>query len=224
MSEDLGAQLNAQLAEQKHEQEVQASPEFMLVRYIKASIHRGEQATERAAQNQKKSQDHFIAAGKYLAELKRLYAPTWEAWETILKTKVGISTSRASELMQVADGRKNVEQVRTSTAQRVMRHAKAASSLAGRPNEERTAVASPNPHAIASPRNSQQEAPTRPLVIKPGRKMLRRHALMALDFLLSPDIREAAFNLVIAGERQSQFQAIADAVGDLYRRLAGAGR
>src|SRR5262249_12588110 len=38
---------------------------------------------------------------------------------------------------QIGNGRKTVEQVRTSTAQRVMKHAKTSSSLASRTNEEK---------------------------------------------------------------------------------------
>ena len=65
-----------------------APPESLLVRYIKAHVHKGDQAKERASQNHKKSEDHYIAAGRYLTLLKVTYAPTWQAWETILKAKI----------------------------------------------------------------------------------------------------------------------------------------
>src|SRR5262245_14947474 len=85
------------------------APEALLIRYIKAHVRKGDQAKD-------KSEQHYISAGRYLITLKVNYAPSWEAWENLLKTKVGLSTGRASELMQVADGRKTVEQVRTNTA------------------------------------------------------------------------------------------------------------
>src|SRR5262245_11753841 len=95
------------------------APESLLVRYVRAHIRKGEQAKERATQNHKKSEDHFIAAGRYLGMLKATYAPTWPQWEAILKIKVKLSTGRASELMQLADGRKDIQQIRDGTAQRV---------------------------------------------------------------------------------------------------------
>ena len=76
-----------------------SAPEPLLVRYIRAHVRKGEAAKERAAQNHKKSEDHFIAAGQYLTMLKVTYAPTWQRWEALLKAKVKLSTGRASELM-----------------------------------------------------------------------------------------------------------------------------
>ena len=97
---------------------ISTAPESLLVQQ-RAHLRKGEQAKERAAQNQKKSEDHFIAADRHLATLKANYAPTWEDWETILKAKIGLSTGRASELMAIADGRKSPEQIRADTAQRM---------------------------------------------------------------------------------------------------------
>jgi len=87
MSDDLATKL----AEQEWEQwlESRPAPESLLIRHIKAHIHKGEAAKERATKNQKKSDDHFIAAGLQLTLLKTHYAPSWQAWETILKAKVG---------------------------------------------------------------------------------------------------------------------------------------
>ena len=65
-------------------------------RRIKAHIAKGDKAVEKA-------DEHYKAAGIYLKELKAEHADTWAKWETLLKTKIGISTGRASELMQVAD-------------------------------------------------------------------------------------------------------------------------
>jgi len=116
------------------------APEGLLINHIQAHIRKGDQAKERATQNIKKSEDHYIAAGRYLTMLKATYAPTWQQWETILKVKVRLSTGRASELMQIADGRKTVEQVRTDTAKRVIKHARKASSLESKTNEENQAT------------------------------------------------------------------------------------
>jgi hypothetical protein len=96
-----------------------------LAKTIKALIKKGDYAKE-------KSDQFYIAAGQHLKTLKKNYTKNWPEWESLLKEKCKLSTGRASELMQIADGRKTVEQVRASTAKRVMKHSKS-SSLA---NEE----------------------------------------------------------------------------------------
>jgi hypothetical protein len=73
--------------------------------------------------------EHYKAAGIYLKELKAEHADTWAKWETLLKTRIGISTGRASELMQVADGRKTVEKLRADKAESVRQVRARASSL-----------------------------------------------------------------------------------------------
>jgi hypothetical protein len=82
---------------------------------IKAHIAKGDQAAS-------KSEQHYIAAGQYLKELKADHKGDWAGWELTLKVKIGIGKSRASELMQIADGRKTTEQVRAFTAERVRSH------------------------------------------------------------------------------------------------------
>jgi hypothetical protein len=100
-------------------------------------IRQGEQAKERADKNHKKSKDHFIASGRYLAMPKTGYAPTWQHWELLLKTKVNLSTGRASELMQLADGRKDLQQIRDGKAQSVAQlRAERSSSLQDECSEE----------------------------------------------------------------------------------------
>src|SRR5262249_41286918 len=84
--------------------------ESQLVRTIRAHIAAGDRAAE-------KSEQHYIAAGLHLKELKETHSGTWAEWEDLLKTKIGIGKSRASELMQIADGRKTVEQVRERAAE-----------------------------------------------------------------------------------------------------------
>src|SRR5262249_13692429 len=83
-----------------------------LIGLIKAHIAKGDKAKEKADQ-------HYIAAGQHLKTLKARHAGTWTEWEALLKEKIGIGKSRASELMQIADGTKTVEQVRAGTAQRM---------------------------------------------------------------------------------------------------------
>jgi hypothetical protein len=104
-------------------------PEQLLVRHIQAHVHKGHVAADKA-------QQHFIAAGQYLIVLKTNYAPTWQAWEAILKTKIKISTGRASELMQLADGRKNLQQIRDGKAQSVAKLRAKSSSLVVKREED----------------------------------------------------------------------------------------
>jgi hypothetical protein len=99
-------------------------------RRIKAHIAKGDKAVENA-------DEHYKAAGIYLKELKAEHADTWAKWQTLLKTRIGISTGRASELMQVADGRKTVEKLRAHKAESVRQVRARASSLR---SEETTAL------------------------------------------------------------------------------------
>jgi hypothetical protein len=78
---------------------------------VKAHIARGDKAKDKADQ-------HYIAAGQYLKELKAEHTGTWAEWETLVKEKAGIGKSRASELMQIADGIKTVEEVKGARAER----------------------------------------------------------------------------------------------------------
>jgi hypothetical protein len=188
---------------------ISTAPESLLVQQ-RAHLRKGEQAKERAAQNQKKSEDHFIAADRHLATLKANYAPTWEDWETILKAKIGLSTGRASELMAIADGRKSPEQIRADTAQRMRQlRARQPSSSQGRCDEqgEQPSLAPPYSPAAAP---TAEDGP--------------EHRLIATLVCSNPGIRRAAAQLVISGPRRGQFQAAADAVADLYQALARAGR
>jgi hypothetical protein len=82
-----------------------------LIKTIKAHIAKGDKAKDKAEQ-------HYIAAGQHLKTLKAEHGGSWAEWEALLKDKIGIGKSRASELMQIADGTKTVEQVRTETAER----------------------------------------------------------------------------------------------------------
>jgi hypothetical protein len=82
-----------------------------LIERIKTHIAKSDQYKDKSDQYSDKSDQHAISAGQCLKTLKAEHADTWAEWETLLKTKIGISTGRASELMQVADGRKTVEKL-----------------------------------------------------------------------------------------------------------------
>jgi hypothetical protein len=76
-----------------------------LISTIRAHVAKGDKAADKAEQ-------HYIAAGQHLRALKAAHGGTWAEWERLLKDKVGISTGRASELMQIADGRKTLAELR----------------------------------------------------------------------------------------------------------------
>src|SRR5262249_44197607 len=85
-----------------------------LIGLIKAHIAKGDKAKEKADQ-------HYMAAGQHLKALKAEHdaaGGTWAEWEELLKEKIDIGKSRASELMQIADGTKTVEQVRADRTER----------------------------------------------------------------------------------------------------------
>jgi hypothetical protein len=88
-----------------------------LISTIKAHISAGDKA-------QDKAQRHYIAAGQHLKQLKAEHDGhdgTWAEWEALLKA-VGISTGRASELMQIADGRKTADGLAVANTTRSKRH------------------------------------------------------------------------------------------------------
>jgi hypothetical protein len=196
-------------------------PESLLVGHIRAHIKQGEKAKERADQAREKAEQHFIAAGRHLMTLKAHYAADWAAWELLLKTKVDISTGRASELMQLADGRKDLQQIRDATAQRVKAlRASRSSSLQGRCNEDDTLISTDNisTHNIRPHNIGTHNIPSS------GSKNGGAHQLIDALVASSSGSREAAANLLISGPRQSQFTTTVKAVADFYVLLSRAGR
>jgi hypothetical protein len=193
------------------------APEPLLVRYIRAHVRKGEAARERAAQNHKKSEDHFIAAGQYLTMLKVTYAPTWQHWEALLKIKVKLSTGRASELMQLASGKKDLQQIRDGKAQSVAR-LRASKSLHYSSEETIEATIGATIGSTAAPLKAR--------VLALGPSDSKANANLLIDVLAGSDAstRSAAADALISGARQSQFELVTNAVADLYRKLAGAGR
>jgi hypothetical protein len=190
-------------------------PESLLIDHIRAHVKQGEKAKERADQAREKAEQHFIAAGKYLFDLKTHYAPTWQRWEIILETKVKLSTGRASELMQLADGRKDLQQIRDGKAQSVARLRAHSSSLQAsvvkRPRSEEGYGESP----VGSDFPVGQAAP---IITK------RDAALQLIKFLMDKGVREMATKMVIEGERQNDFDDFRDAALKLYAVMMGVGR
>jgi len=83
--------------------------EVQLINTIKAHIERGDKAKD-------KSEQHYIAAGKYLQELKD--GKKQSEFLKIVQQKVGIAKSRTYELLAIADGTKTITEVRDSSATR----------------------------------------------------------------------------------------------------------
>jgi len=212
-----------------------APPESLLVSHITAHIKQAEKARERADRAYEKVTQHFIAAGQHLATLKAAYAPTWEAWETILK-KVGISTGRASELMQLADGRKTVAGLRAATAGRMRALRAAPSSSQSQCDEEKSPANSRKPgttyllelggsHKRVSRAEFEAAAPAQ----EAAADAVDAEVKAAADLIghlagSSPEIREWVAYALIKGTRQAEFEAVREAVADLYQQLSKAGR
>src|SRR5262245_34411053 len=81
--------------------------EIQLIKIIKAHIAKGEQ--------------HYVSAGLHLATLKER-CPDQATFLALVKDKIGIGKSRIYELLQIADGRKTVEEIRADTAERQEKH------------------------------------------------------------------------------------------------------
>ena len=200
-----------------------SAPEPLLVRYIRAHVRKGEAAKERAAQNHKKSEDHFIAAGQYLTMLKVTYAPTWQHWEALLKIKVKLSTGRASELMQLASGKKDLQQIRDGKAQSMARVRARSSSPQAQCGEEDF------PDELFD-REGPEIGATAPLRARVALSPLASDGNIdpnqLIDVLAGSDAatRVSATDALINGSRHSQFEAVTNAVVDLYQRLSRAGR
>jgi len=80
-----------------------------LIKTIKAHIAKGDKAREKADQ-------HYIAAGKYLKELKGDLSQA--EFLEIVREKIGIGKSRTYELLAIADGTKTLADVAASTTKR----------------------------------------------------------------------------------------------------------
>src|SRR5262249_29158581 len=196
-----------------------SAPEPLLVRYIRAHVRKGEAAREQAAQNHKKSEEHFIAAGQYLTMLKVTYAPTWQHWEALLKVKVKLSTGRASELMQLASGKKDLQQIRDGKAQSMARLRARSSSPQAQCDEE-------DFHDELSDGGGPERGPTAQwgarVALGPLESDGKNDPNHLIDAWAGSDAatRGSAANALISGARHSQFEAVTNAVIDLYQRLS----
>ena len=112
-----------------------------LINKIKVHIAKGDKAAEKAEQ-------HYVAAGQYLKQLKANHAGTWEEWEALLKSKVGIGKSRASELILIADGTKTITEIRASGAERKARERKSLRDITEKASRPPTTTAKPIPSQV----------------------------------------------------------------------------
>jgi ClpX C4-type zinc finger protein len=77
---------------------------------VRAHIAKGDKAKDKAEQ-------HYIAAGQYLKQLKA-DCPDQKIFLEKVEREIGIGKSRTYELLQIGDGRKTVEQIRADTGER----------------------------------------------------------------------------------------------------------
>jgi hypothetical protein len=121
--------------------------EAQLVKAIKAHIAKGDQA-------QGKAEQHYVAAGLHLKTLKAEHDGNWDEWAALLRTKCDLSTGRASELIQIADGRTSQEKIRAKDKER-KKLTRDKESSSGHPEED-----PPGPT-----REPDDEPVTNPLVV-----------------------------------------------------------
>src|SRR5438874_1232025 len=104
-----------------------AMNEAQLIKAIKAHIAKADQAKDKAEQ-------HYVAAGLHLKTLKAEHDGNWDEWAALLRAQCDLSTGRASELMQIADGRTSLEKIRAADAEK-KRLARCKKASSGRPEE-----------------------------------------------------------------------------------------
>jgi hypothetical protein len=85
--------------------------EDQLIKRIKTHIEKGDQAKGKAEQ-------HYVSAGIHLRALRDAH-PKKAEWEKLIRSKCGLGASRAYELIQIANGRKTVAELRLSKAESV---------------------------------------------------------------------------------------------------------
>jgi hypothetical protein len=85
-----------------------------LVAVIKAHLAKGAQSADKADQ-------HFIAAGLLIKELKTR-KPNGAPWPEYVRKTFGLGRERADELIRIADGRTSVEKVRAGGATRAAKN------------------------------------------------------------------------------------------------------
>ena len=113
--------------------------EVQLICAIKAHIEKGDKAKGKA-------EEHYIAAGQYLKQLKGGHSQA--EFLKIVQEKIGLGKTRTYELLAIADGTKTVEQTRAEATQRkqLERAKKSVRDVTDKPSASRAvAVADPDP-------------------------------------------------------------------------------
>jgi probable HAF family extracellular repeat protein len=133
--------------------------------------------------------------------------PAGTTADMILRRADGTYDGRASELMQIADGRKSTQEIRAGKAESVARLRARGSSLQAQCSEE-------DHHGLPDEGLLGLHQP-------PSDKSSR-----LIDALAGSDAetRGAAVEALIGGSRQTDFEPVTRAVADLDSRLARAGR
>jgi hypothetical protein len=186
------------------------------IAHIKAHLAKAEKAEEKAFQ-------HYGAAGSYLGWLKAKHdqrGGSWAEWEQLLKDKVGIGKSRASELMAIADGRKTPEEIRSDRRERDDR-----AYLLRRGGEKEIQLQPPE----ARPTQEARAASVDRVVKEVERAILAKHEhdpnhLVESLARSTPESRLAAVTALSSGAHSHRFEQVRDAVSDLYTRLMTVGR
>jgi hypothetical protein len=85
---------------------------------VRVCIAKGDKA-------RRKAENFYIAASQHLKALKDAHdarGGTWVEWEALVKQRAGIGKSRASELLQIADGTRTASEVAAATTERSKKH------------------------------------------------------------------------------------------------------
>jgi hypothetical protein len=92
-------------------QDYEQVPIDQRIKEIQELVKKGDKAKDKAEQ-------YYATAGLHLKSLRE-DSPSKAAWENLIKSKCGLGTSRAYELIQIADNRKTVTEVRSVKAERM---------------------------------------------------------------------------------------------------------
>jgi hypothetical protein len=132
-----------------------------LIKVIKAHIAKGDHAKDKAEQ-------HYISAGQHLKTLKAQHdtnGGNWAGWSEVLRSKCDLSTGRASELMQIADGRTSQEKIRAKDKDR-KKLARNKKPPSGHPEEDPPSSSGHPEEDPPRPATDPDRAPTtNPLVV-----------------------------------------------------------
>jgi hypothetical protein len=176
---------------------------------VKAHLAKGDKARDKAHQ-------HYGAAGNWLNWLKAKHdsrGGTWDQWVELLRDKVGIGKSRASELMQIAD-----------RAYLLRRGGETVSTL---PHPQ---LSKPARRKLVEMSHQfiQQIDPEGEITVVPTKPKQEDDADYSrlIDALArsTPETRRSAFMSLASGRHQNDLPAVMEALSDLYSLLARVGR